>query len=718
VTGRAVRITSILVALLLAAPALLSAQQSPAEQLAGARRLYDALNYEEAAGALDRLVAGMPPFPIRDPEAARVFAGAYELRARARFFLGDVEGATADFRTLLKIAPGWELPQVSARVKTIFEEVRATAIGRVLLTPTPPDAELELDGVPMAVPEGPVAVTVGPHTVAARRSGCRPASLSFTASPGAVQEVALVLERVSAALHVVTVPAGVDVLVDGTPRGKTEPGILTASFAEFPARMGLPAAAFSKPLVLDDLSQGAHAIQFRRPCHAPAERRVAIDQFTDYRIDPVRLEKAVASVSVDTTSAGASVLLDGEVRGTSPAVLDEVCEGPHVVELRTPWGRHLERIDARPGDRLAIQGTVRPAVALLGINGLPDGYRGPDVRLGLERALAGSRRVLFFAPSADRVQQALKAESLPTGWLAFDRSRRPQGAAAAAITDPARLEIAKRLGRALDVQGVAEATLQPGAGRNEYLVTILSSDSARPDVLSVTLENAPSINAAVLRLDAMPGFQRPTVGISVADVLDLPGPVVIGEGQAAAPRLTPGDLILRAGGEAVADAAAFAARLAEKKAGDTLAVEVRDRSGAAKQAELTVALAPRLLAMSDETWLSNGLVLGLRALLAGASPEDAGGIRLNLAVALMRVGNFGDARGELGQVQLPGGAGVSAGTVQYLLGLCFEALGQPSEAERAWRAAVAEAGSLLTEDGPPVRELAERKLASLAGLAR
>ncbi len=55
---------------------------------------------------------------------------------------------------------------------------------------------------------------------------------------------------------------------------------------------------------------------------------------------------------------------------------------------------------------------------------------------------------------------------------------------------------------------------------------------------------------------------------------------------------------------------------------------------------------------------------------------------------------------------------MAGGTVQYLLGLCGDSLGNRAEAETAWRAAAA-SESLLTEDGPSVKELAEAKLAEL-----
>lgn len=690
--------------------------QSSAEQLANAKRLFDALNYEQAAIALDQIVAGAPTPPIRDAALAAQFATAYDLRARSRFFLGDVEGAKSDFRALLHIAPGYAPAQVSARVKAVFDEIAKASVGRIVLTLTPSDADVELDGVPLAVVGGPVAVTAGPHTVSARRSGCRPASQEVTVPAGAAQEVALALERVSASLQLVTVPAGAEVLVDGAPRGRTEPGPLPAAWAEWPAKLGLSADTFSKPLVLDDLPQGAHVIRLQQACRTPVERRVSIEAFDDYRIEPIKMERAVASVVVETPVAGASVLLDGELRGAAPLVLEDVCEGSHVVEVRTAGGRHVERITARTGEKMTVQAAVRPAVALLAVTGLPEGYRGPDPRLALERALAGTRSITIFAPPAEKVQQALKGESLSPGWLAFDKARRPLGAGASAITDAARLDLARRVARQLEVQGVAEATLRPGTERNQYLLTILSSESAQPDVLDVTLENPPSINAAVLRLDAAPAFYRPSLGVSVADVLDVSGAVVIAlEGRAAAarPGLAVGDLIVKVGDQPVVDAAAFAAALAGRNANDKLVVEARDRTGAVKRAELTVAMAPRLLAMSDETWTFNSLVLGLRNRLMSGGQADDAVVRLHLAVSLMRVGNWADARAELSRVQLPPGPGVSDGTVKYLAGLCHEAMGQPAEAEQAWRAAAADADSLLTEDGPAIKELAERKLAGL-----
>jgi len=686
-------------------------------QLAQARAQFDALNFEAAAATLDPLIAALEPQALKDPVAARLLATSYELRARSRFGLGNADGANADFRALLKIAPGSTLTgQVSQRVTRMLEDIRKTSVGRIILNLVPPDADLELDGLPFTAAAGQIPLAVGSHTISGKRSGCRSASQTFTVMPGATTEVVLTLERVSASVALVTSPVGVEIVVDGVSRGRSEAGPLTPQWTEPVAKLGVPANAVSKPFVIDDLGQGTHTVEFVRDCHIKVEKRVVIDKPADFLLDPVKLDKAVASIYVDSPGSGAVVLLDGESRGPVPLSLDDVCEGSHIVELRSLWGRHVERLNARAGDKLTVQGTVKPAVALLSVTGLPEGYRGTDLRLGLERSFGAARTMTLFGPAGEKVQQALKAEALSPGWLAFDRWRRPLGATASAITPPARMEIGGRLAKALEVQGVAELTARPGGDRSQFFLSILAADSSEPDVVELTLDSPASVNSVIARLDQLPAMYRPSAGLSVADVLDVAGAVVVSvdaDGSAAKAGLAPGDVITKADSQPVNDGSSFAAIVAQRKANDQLTVEAKDKTGAVKSGALRITMAPRLVAMNDQSLLFNNLVLALRPRLApsptGGAPDPV--VRLNLAVALMRLGNWTDARTELSKVQLAAGPGVSNGTVQYLLGLCHEALGQMAEAEKAWRAAATDAESLLTDDGPSVKELAEWKLA-------
>ena len=75
-------------------------------------------------------------------------ATAHELRARARFNLGDETGATEDFRAVLALSPAYLLPETaSPRVRGAFDALRMATVGGVALQLTLPDAEVTIDGI-------------------------------------------------------------------------------------------------------------------------------------------------------------------------------------------------------------------------------------------------------------------------------------------------------------------------------------------------------------------------------------------------------------------------------------------------------------------------------------------------------------------------------------------------------------------------------------------
>jgi hypothetical protein len=268
-----------------------------------------------------------------------------------------------------------------------------------------------------------------------------------------------------------------------------------------------------------------------------------------------------------------------------------------------------------------------------------------------------------------------------------------------------------RMATTFGSQGVAAITV---VDRNRVVISLLAAGSGDPDVLDVSLDNQDSIAAAIARLDRAPTFFRPSSGIVAVDVADVPGAVVLSaDAKATAAGIRPGDIVTKANGQAIADATALTTLLASRKADDDLMLELKDRAGATKRADLKVFMTPRLMGISDQTLLANRMLLALRARLAGQnSPTDEAVLRLNLAAALAHVEAWSDARAELQRVKLPDGPGVSNGTVQYLLGVCADKLGNRADAEAALKAAAA-TEALLTEDGPAVKDLAEARLAEL-----
>ncbi|MEO5897434.1 MAG: PEGA domain-containing protein [Vicinamibacterales bacterium] len=705
-SGFSRRLMAVAVAVLLAvSSSAASALQDNADALyQEARRLFEALDYDKAVVALDQAVAALQTGTSADAARRERLGMAYEMRARSRFGLGDQDGAKADFVLLLKLSPLHALAgQVSPRVVALFEQTAKETVTNLTVAVTPATATLSIDGVPAAA-TGTMRIAIGEHVIAADQAGYRPAKQTVLAVADTPAEVTLALERVSSVIRIITTPADVEVKVDGAVVGRTA------------AAAGAAAEAASLPLVVSDVVTGSHTVELTRGCFVTVTERVAVERPDDYAVGPVTLVPAIATLTVSADQAGAQVFVDGRDRGVAPTKVTELCEGEHLVEWRTPFGADSRRVAIRALNDLTVEGVLKPTFAIVSTSGAA-ATSSQDYRVIVQRAFAGARTVTLLAPAADLADTALKANQLPMDWLAMDATGRPVGASAQ-IAGPSRKEVSARLSEAFKSQGVASVT---AIDASRVIVSLLSAGSTAPDAIEVALDNPASIAAAVAQLDRRTSLSGPSLGLQVIDVADVVGALIVGidpRGPAAAATAKIADIVWQADGKPVADAAALAGIVAAHKAGDSITLDVRDAAGAAKRVELKVGPSPRVIGLFEHGLLANRLLLDLRARLVEATdPVDQSVIRLNIAVALARLGDWTAAREELQRVKLPDRNGVGNGTVQYLLGLAAESLGNRAEADTAFKAA-AESDGWLTENGPSVKELAAAKLVELQKTVR
>ena len=686
-------------ALWVAAPAF--AQTQPPDLTEG-RRLFDALEYDQALPYLDRAIVSLEPQALRDPSVRTVLIGAYEMRARARFGIGNREGAVNDFRLLLNLDAGFTLPEgVSPRVVALLDEVRTATIGTIELTVDPADVELVVDGVPRGTSTGKLAVAAGAHTLRLSRIGYRTIDQPVTVMAGQSLPLRVALERMTSVVTLVTTPPGAEVFVNGVSKGKTDPAAANAVAAATASALQVPPEQVAA-LVLTDLGTGSFDVEFRRDCYTTEKRRITIASLADLSVEPIALKPSVGTLALDSEPSGATVLIDGETRGQSPVTLEGICAGTHVVEFRSSVGRAVERVSLDPNASLTVRGRVRPAFALLGAD-----LGEADPRLAVEKTFQAVESVVLYAPPADIVKEQVTQTGASPDWFGLGE---PQPNLPPDLRDRLR-----RLADGLGAQGLA--WVQPvRPGSKEVRIAMLAPGSTEPDEFTVVTDQATSVKQALERLQPPLLLTRSSLGAPVIDVLDVKGAVVmeVEPGQAAAEAgLAAGDIIQQLDGQPIESALDFESKLGSRQPGEQLNLGVSRRTGGTGTVSVTLRRVPALVTATDRFLPANVTVAVLRAHMATTTdPALQPVVRLNLAAALLRAGDSAEARALLQETSLPAGPGVSSGTVQYLLGEAALAEGDQAEARRAWEAA-SQADGRLNIDGPAVKTLAQRALARL-----
>lgn len=676
--------------------------------LGEASRLFNEAEYERALPFLDRAVEQLEPHSGDSSLRSRLVS-AYELRARTYFGVGDRDRARTDFEALVRLNPSHVLPAVSPAIQELFEEIRNGMVGELFVVVDPTDAVVQVDGVQVSGLDTGLALLAGIHTLEVGRANYRSASEQVAVHAGLPLHLNIQLERIFASVRLSTVPPDVEVRVNGTPRGRTSKGVPIPEFVEWARAQGVSPDLVSSPFELDGLSPGIrYNLLFQRDCFASKEVVIEPPRVTDLRLDPVVLEPTVGVVTVASDVEGTAVYLDGRALGSAPQELKDICEGRHVLELRTPFGRDVRRLDVRRGASIDVRGQIRPAFAIM-VSGT--GPQAAEAAQAVEDAFSNLSTLTVFVPDDGLMQRTWAAEQTSPAALAVDVQGQPAGADAARLTRTARSALTRRLCRSFDeAQGIL------WVGSSDYgtqaLVAWWACGSATPDVFTVKLDEPNEVRAVAAAVDGTLAPVRPSLGLLGIDVGGVPGVVVADldpAGAAAAAGIEVADTIVGFNGQAVPDHATLE-RLLLEAARSAATLEIRSRSGQTRTVNVATTKRPRVVGLTDRTFTPNPAVGRLRMLAAASrDPAELAAIRLSLAVVLIKVEAWSDALSELQSLKLPEGPGVSDGTVQYLQGLCHEALGQRLQAQEAWQKA-ASSEATLTEDGPSIKALAQAKL--------
>jgi hypothetical protein len=647
------------------------------------QQLFARADYELAQQKLNVLIAAGRSQADKGA-SAQVLVDALEMRGVARLALGNHAGATDDFMELFRLRPDHVTAHDGPRIHKALSEARLAVVGDVWLSVTPADAVARV-GREQVMPNAPLALVAGPYEYHISRPGYTPMSGVIDVEAGATEELDLELDRTSAVVTVMTEPAGAEVWINGALRGVTTPR----------ATSELHGA-----VDVDGLPLGEHLLEVRLQCYASRKVTFAVEKLSDMALPSVALEHGRSTIRVESNLPHASVFLNGQLHGRTPISIGDICEGRLEIDVRAAAGRFSQVLDVLPRSDQIVEAMLVPTVALV---------VAPREQAALPAATVGG---------------ILKSLTLDTGTLRLIGNPGPLSADARGALDTLhdwqgepgpnaqhrRVEATKALAGAWGVQGIALVS-RASESLASYNIEVFAAGSAQPDVFRWA-DDRTVIRQMVQAL----GSQERLIdyhleGALLADVLTSGYPIFIPDRE---DHPLGGAFVERVDDHQLKTARSVYEYLAVKSTGEVL-LALEDSSGQKTTVTWPVARRPRLLWFEDSTRQFNRLIpLYQFIAMTTTDPLEREIARLNQAIAYMAVKNWDAARVLLQSLQQSDVSPWPAGTIPLLLGKCFEAGNQVTEARKAWQAAF-EGRGLLTEDGPDVSEQAKLWLASLDG---
>jgi len=709
-------------------------QETPAEHPAalridGAEKLLRQRKRESAIKVLTGVLSDLEgELDGGDSRVVALACRAYGLRALAQAAAGRGSAAEADFKRLVPLCPAWLPDELAFPAQTLqrFRKVREGLVGFVTVSCEPAGIPLTLDGRPAGeCPAANLPLLAGEHRFTAAKAGFDEAESSVVVAAGARQEVRLALVPNARTVLVSTIPAGVEVFLDGTRVGVTQPAIVSGSDADSGAEaprqpvnaerdppgeptaspqpaappLAAPAAGTegpSAPLALALVPPGEHELVFRKDCHAEQRRSlsVVVDLLDSVPVvvPPVAVPRAEGRLSIVSEPPGGIIALDDRMLGPAPWGAP-VCAGTHDVEVRfgesARWHAPIEILAGRP-----VEFTARPRpdlIVFLGRDGPAEESEEPD-------------------PRADVMVRLRDAVRTLANW---NLGSVPEGAPAG---EGLRLTGHVEPGERLRLHFELTSSVLPVSERREF--------DAEPQELW---------SGWIAQLDDPLSTSAPAVGAILLDTRLTDGPVVLSVrsgSPAEAAGMKAGDTIVSVAGQKAAGAAE-ARRLWSRAGAGSTSVEIQ-RAGIRLTLPLTLSPSPALVAYQGGRGEGAGQPpvspgervpfswnkLAVQATLAGAiAPEPQRSLaRLDLASMLLR---FGEPEAAMNQIRrgtaLVAGAGVSAGSGRYLLGIALERAGRAAEAAAAFREAAGHPEATVDNlDGIAIAALAAARAEALS----
>ena len=248
------------------------------------------------------------------------------------------------------------------------------------ITTVPDGAVILLDGEMRGTsPLTISALPPGKYLLNAAIPGYRDTRHTLSLQPGRRVAVNLELDQVLGLVLVHSTPANASVKIDSIDRGRT-------------------------PVFISDLPPGTHLVSVSLTGYESKELPLDIRDRAPIKLD-IALTSDTAALKVNSLPAGATVLLNGIARGTTPCTLDNVSPGETTIELRLEgYAPYREEITLHRGRTDEVNPALEQMPSELRVVSIP-----PKARIDIDNQFHGEAPVSLrdLDPGTYRVRAEL-----------------------------------------------------------------------------------------------------------------------------------------------------------------------------------------------------------------------------------------------------------------------------------------------------------------------
>ncbi|GEM_PF-1834895 len=575
---------------------------------------------------------------------------------------GDSESSKNMLIKIIKVNPAHKLSRsiFPKKLRTLYSNLKKNLVGYIDVKCPVPDYKCIVDGKDAQKDEsGKIPVLEGKHVVEITKPDYSTVKKEVNIKVGKTVTIDAPIIRIKASATILTSPQGVKVYLDGVFIGETEgsaPLDYLKEHVDTIQSLGVTPSELSDYFVINNLDRGEHTVELKKDCYAPLKVILDIKELKDYFYKPFVLNRSVGYLNIESGVFGLNgdVFVDGRRVGSLPILKLEVCSGSHTVKVAFPSGFFIKTINVSKDEIVKVNAIPKPSLLYVGTKPLKSGMVNFQ---GFEKLLVSSLKQIKIFNASYNPDYLSSIDNLLNG-------------------EKNTIEKVKQdYGQSLIVFGIEKRVRL----RRYIDFYIFNTDFFKIEKITLNPANMEDVKKLISFISNIPQMVEYSADITVVRDPSINRVVVVESNNDA---LKCGDIIVSVDGKEVHTEKEVYSSMKSPSVKVTLKREKQELT-----VDVSVNKRPTQIRQNLQSLCYNAAYLYYVSNINNPDFDDVekNSAKLNLGICYLRFGMFENAFDVFSTVTLPDSPGVSAGTILFLKGVCYQEIGLWSDLQMLFK---------------------------------